>query len=312
MTYADAYYLPMEEVVEYLQENGFKCCVVSGSDRFIVRTFIEGAFDIPAERIIGSDTALEARNQGDTDGIEYVFTGDDELVRTDRLIIKDPKTNKVVQIAQEIGRETVLSFGNSSGDVSMNNYALLNNRYRSAAFQLIADDGERDYGHPDKHDELTEKWQGMGYNVISMRDDWKTICGEDVVKTGAFNWLENYAEDRVPADTADASGTEDIQYVMYLGTNDKDTNKPVFTQAEAMERTRKILIDHFGGYIIQEAHGGWIDGDTEYQEYTLLIYLSDTTPDAVHAAADELIEVFRQSSVLIQANPTTTEFYSEE
>ena len=102
----------------------------------------------------------------------------------------------------------------------------------------------------------------MGYNVISMRDDWKTICGEDVVKTGAFNWLENCAEDRVPADTADASGTEDIQYVMYLGTNDKDTNKPVFTQAEAMKRTRKILIDHFGGYTIREAHGGSLKNET--------------------------------------------------
>lgn len=310
MTYADAYYLPMTEVVEYLQENGFKCYVVSGSDRFIVRTFIEGAFDIPAENIIGSDTQLAARDQGDADGIEYVFTGDDELVRTDRLLIKDLKTNKVIQIAQEIGRQPVLSFGNSSGDVSMNNYALLNNRYRSAAFMVVADDGERDYGNPDNHGELTEKWQGMGYNVISMRDDWKTIYGDDVKKTGEFHWLENYAEDRVPADAANESETEDIQYIMYLGTNDKDTNKPVFTQAEAMERARQILIDHFGGYTIQEAHGGWIDDGTEYQEYTLVIYLSDTTPDAVHAAADELIDVFRQRSVLIQANPTTTEFYS--
>ena len=198
MTYADAYYLPMVEVVDYLLDNGFKCYVVSGSDRFIVRAFIEGAFDIPSDNIIGSDTALEARNQGDTDGIEYVFTGDDELVRTDRLLVKDLKTNKVIQIAQEIGKQPVLSFGNSSGDVSMNNFALWNNRYRSAAFQLIADDDARDYGNPDNHDSLTEKWQGMGYNVISMRDDWKTIYGEDVVKTGAFRWLEDYADERIP------------------------------------------------------------------------------------------------------------------
>ena len=93
-------------------------------------------------------------------------------------------------------------------------------------------------------------------------------------------------------------------------TNDKDTNKPVFTQAEAMEKAKEILIRHFGGYTIQEANGGWIDGDTQCQEYTLVIYLSDTTLDAVHAADDELVETFSQSSVLIQANPTTTEFYS--
>ena len=197
MTYANAFYLPMAEVVEYLQDNGFKCYVVSGSDRFIVRTFIEGILDIPYENIIGSDTALEAKNQGDTDGIEYVFTGDDVLVRTDRFLVKDLKTNKVLQIAQEIGRQPVLSFGNSSGDVSMNNYALCNNRYRSAVFQLIADDDVRDYGNPEKGAVLREEWESMGYHVISMRDDWKTIYGEDVVKTGVFNWLENYADNQI-------------------------------------------------------------------------------------------------------------------
>ena len=185
----------MLQVVEYLQENGFKCFVVSGSDRFIVRTFIEGMLDIPSENIIGSDTALEASGQGSTDGIEYVFTGDDKLVRTDRFLIKDLKTNKVLQIAQEIGKQPVLSFGNSSGDVSMNNYALLNNPYRSAVFQLVADDDVRDYGNPEKGKALRKQWEDLGYNVISMRDDWKTIYGEDVIKTGSFHWLEDYADD---------------------------------------------------------------------------------------------------------------------
>ena len=216
MTYANACYLPMAEVIEYLQEHGFKCFVVSGSDRFIIRTFLEGLLDIPAENIIGSDTALAARNQGDTDGIEYVFTGDDELVRTDQLLIKDLKTNKVLQIAQEIGRQPVLSFGNSSGDVSMNNYALLNNPYRSAAFMLIADDDVRDYGNPDRHDELTAKWQSMGYQVISMRDDWKTIYGEDVVRTGSFRWLENYADPSGSAAGADIAEKYTLEQVVVL------------------------------------------------------------------------------------------------
>ena len=101
--------------------------------------------------------------------------------------------------------------------------------------------------------------------------------------------------------------------MLYLGTNDKDTDKPVFTQAEAMEKARAVLIRLFGGYTIQEAHGGWIGDDgMEYQEYTLVIYLSDTTEDQVHAAADELISLFNQSSVMIQANPTKTEFYSAD
>jgi len=59
MTYADAFYLPMVEVMNYLRDNGFSCYVVSGSDRLIVRTFIEDAMDIPSDHVIGSDVVLE-------------------------------------------------------------------------------------------------------------------------------------------------------------------------------------------------------------------------------------------------------------
>ena len=85
----------------------------------------------------------------------------------------------------------------------------------------------------------------------------------------------------------------------YLGTNDKDTNTLVFTLAKAIEKAREILMQHFVGCTIREAHGGWIDNGTEYQAYTLVIYLSETTLEAVHDAADELIDVFHQNSALI-------------
>lgn len=108
----------------------------------------------------------------------------------------------------------------------------------------------------------------------------------------------------------DVKDEQDVQYVLYLGTNDKDTNEPVFSPDEARTKAEDILIEHFGGYTIQEAHGGWEYEGTRYQEYTIVIYLSDTNMDAVHAAAKEMIRVFNQSSVLIQTNSTVTEFYS--
>ena len=346
MTYANTFYAPMVEVVEYLQENGFKVYVCSGSDRFICRTFIEGQLDIPFEQIIGMDVDLEATNEDGKDGLKYVYTREDDIIRTDRLLIKNLKMNKVKAIVKEIGRQPVLSFGNSSGDVSMHNYTIFNNGYRSAAFMLVADDEERDYGNTEKGQALKEQWEQSGFNVISMKDDFRTIYGDEVEKTGSFRWAEEFAEPvnapvkaeaaetgaaesaaavqpkaeqvtaeqpaaeagEAPAETAEEKA--DVQYVLYLGTNDKDTNTPVFTEAEALERIKDILIRHFGGYTIQEAHGGWIDDGKVYQEYTIVIYLSDTTPEAVHAAADEMVETFRQSSVLIQENPTKTEFYS--
>ena len=109
--------------------------------------------------------------------------------------------------------------------------------------------------------------------------------------------------------TEAATESGDIQYVLYLGTNDKDTNEPVFDQDESKAKLEEILVDHFGGYTIQEANGGWKDGETVYQEYTLVIYLSDTNIEDVHSACDDMIKTFNQSSVLIQSNKTTTEFY---
>ncbi len=111
-----------------------------------------------------------------------------------------------------------------------------------------------------------------------------------------------------PAEQGDSG--QDVQYVMYVGTNDKDTNQPVLPPEEAKAKAEEILIRHLGGYTIQEANGGWIDGETVYTEYTLVIYISDTGLDAVHTVADEMIAAFNQSSVLIQANQTLTEFYS--
>lgn len=103
----------------------------------------------------------------------------------------------------------------------------------------------------------------------------------------------------------------DVQYVLYLGTNDQDTNQPMFEHEEAKRLLKEILIKHVSGYTISEAEGGWTDDEgTLFEEYTLVIYLSDTTLDQVHALCDELLASFDQSSVLIQTNKTTTEFYS--
>ena len=125
-----------------------------------------------------------------------------------------------------------------------------------------------------------------------------------------LNKSDDQSKETAAEETVENNDAEDVQYVLYLGTNDKDTNEPVYEPDESKEMLKKILIDHFGGYTIQEATGGWKDGDKVYQEYTLVIYLSDTNPDEVHKAADEMIDTFHQSSVLIHKNGTETEFYS--
>lgn len=103
----------------------------------------------------------------------------------------------------------------------------------------------------------------------------------------------------------------EIQYVLYIGTNDKDSNDPVYDPDEALEHTDAVLTNYFSGFTIQEARGGWVNDDGSVaHEYTIVVYLSDTDLDTVHAACDDLIAEFNQSAILIQQNHTTTEFYS--
>ena len=182
MTYGESFYKPMLEVFDYLKDNGFTYYVVSGSDRFICRALVE-SIGIEPNRVIGMDVKLVSSSQGTEEGVNYTMGKEEDLIRTDELIIKNLKTNKVLQISQEIGKVPVLSFGNSGGDAAMHNYALSNPKYKSAAFMLIADDDARDHANRDKALKLGEQWREAGYRVISMRDDFKTIYGDGVLKT---------------------------------------------------------------------------------------------------------------------------------
>lgn len=180
MTYGRSFYKPMLEVFDYLKDHGFTYYVVSGSDRFICRALVS-AIGIAPNRVIGMDVALTSSSQGDDAGVNYTMGSDEDLVRTDELIIKNLKTNKVLQITQEIGKVPVLSFGNSGGDAAMHNFCL-GNSLKSAAFMLIADDDERDHANREKALALGSQWKEAGYHVISMRDDFRTIYGTGVKK----------------------------------------------------------------------------------------------------------------------------------
>ena len=182
MTYGEGIYKPMLDVFEYLKDKGFTYYVVSGSDRFICRSLVDPYHIIQPNRVIGMDVMLNSSEQGDEDGVNYTMGKEEYLVRTDSLLIKNLKTNKVRQISQEIGKVPVLSFGNSSGDAAMHNYCLSNKQYRTAVFMLVADDDARDHASLAEAAKREAKWRENGYTVISMKNDFKTIYGPEVQK----------------------------------------------------------------------------------------------------------------------------------
>ena len=132
----------------------------AGTDRLIMRGLFSSELcpiDLPLNHILGSDETLVGSNQGEEDGLDYTFSKDEKLVLGGEFLMKTLKENKVYIIQREIAKQPVLSFGNSSGDFAMDNYALSNPNYKSLAFQLCCDDLERENGNTEKADKMLKE-----------------------------------------------------------------------------------------------------------------------------------------------------------
>ena len=182
MKRGDAFYKPMLELIEFLQRNDFQIYITSGTDRYQVRAVIEGHIDIPPTNVIGSEYDIVAKNQGNESAHEYTYKDDDDFRFNGKFLKKNLKTGKVTGIIREIGKQPLLAFGNSGGDKDMANYVLNKNKYPSMAFMVCCDDTVRERGNTDKADKMKNDCKTYNWVPISMREDWKTIYGENVKK----------------------------------------------------------------------------------------------------------------------------------
>ena len=184
MTYSQTFYRPMLEVIEYLRANDFDVWVVTACERYVSRALAVEYVGFDPTHVVGTDLVVEATGQDTEDGLDYTFEQNDELVIAGPHESETGKTNKVIAIENEIGRRPVLSFGNSSGDFAMLNYATANPAYPGLGFLVVADDTEREYGDEEKAASMRQEIADQGWVGISMRDDWTTIYGNGVEKTG--------------------------------------------------------------------------------------------------------------------------------
>lgn len=101
------------------------------------------------------------------------------------------------------------------------------------------------------------------------------------------------------------------QYVLYVGTNDKDTYKMEMSKEEAHDRVNDILLEHFGGYTLSEASGYWLDDQgNPTSEYTLVCTLDEPDVDEVYAACEEIREALNQNTVLVEHDTIDMQYYA--
>lgn len=183
LTRGEAWYKPMLEVVDYLEENEFTIYIVTATERNIVRAIISDVLDIPPSHVIGTEYGYKATGQGETADGDYTFTSSDKVVFDGTYYGENAKMCKVDAIVREIGQQPVLAFGNSSGDQAMLEYTITGNKYISGAYMVVADDEKREYGSEEKGAATKKTCAEHGWTVISMRDDFATIYGDNVKRT---------------------------------------------------------------------------------------------------------------------------------
>jgi len=174
--YTELTYLPMQELLQYLRDNGFKTYIVTGGGQDFVRVYSEGTYGIPPEQVVGT---AGGTNYG------YAADGKPFLTKEPKLLLNDNDAGKPEGIHLMIGRRPVAAFGNSTGDRQMLEYTKAGGGARLAML-VLHDDARREYaygpaqGLPETRvgtftQALYDEAQKNGWIVISMKNDWKRI-----------------------------------------------------------------------------------------------------------------------------------------
>ncbi|MDY6392028.1 MAG: DUF3574 domain-containing protein [Bacilli bacterium] len=112
--------------------------------------------------------------------------------------------------------------------------------------------------------------------------------------------------------TTPASEQQLNEYIMYVGTNDKDTYQLEMPLEDARNIVQNKLMDHFpDGFTMYDAKGVWRDENKVITlEYSFVCVIETTEKAEVYKVADELIVALNQSTILIVTNAVQSiDFY---
>ena len=168
--YTELVYQPMVELLAYLRANDFKTFIVSGGGVEFMRPWVEKAYGIPPEQVVGSSGVVTYE----------LGSGDKPVLKKEpKIEFIDDGPGKPVGINRFIGRPPVFAAGNSDGDLQMLQWTTLNEGPR---FALIVHhtDAEREWkynreSHIGKLDKALDEGMTRGWTIVDMKKDWKSV-----------------------------------------------------------------------------------------------------------------------------------------
>jgi phosphoserine phosphatase len=160
-------YVPMVELLRYLETNGFTCFIASGGSRDFMRAITDEIYGIPPHRVVGSSNGLQYTDDEHGGSLAYLAEPD----------VFDDGPAKPVRIWSRIGRRPIVAGGNSNGDIPMLRFA--GGKGRPALRLLVLhDDPEREFDYVKGAEQALERAEAEQWTVVSVKDDWATVFAD--------------------------------------------------------------------------------------------------------------------------------------
>ena len=141
-----------------------------------MRAWVEEAYGIPNDQVVGSSIKTEFRNDD----------GGADIFRLPELEFIDDKEGKPIGINKFIGKRPVFASGNSDGDLQMLQYTAGGSGKRFMMY-LHHTDSIREWAydresHIGKLDKGLDEANKLGWTVIDMKKDWKVIYPFELIE----------------------------------------------------------------------------------------------------------------------------------
>ncbi|MGI9265618.1 MAG: HAD family hydrolase, partial [Gammaproteobacteria bacterium] len=167
--YTGMVYQPMLELLDYLRAKQFMTFIVSGGGISFMRPWIEDAYGIRRDQVVGSSGEMR-----------YEQAGEDFMIsrQPDMHFIND-KANKPVGIQRFIGRRPIIAVGNSDGDYEMLQWTTSGEGERLGIL-LHHTDAKREWAY-DREARGGKLVKGLddasnyGWTIIDMARDWNMV-----------------------------------------------------------------------------------------------------------------------------------------
>lgn len=179
MTYADMFYQPMLELIDYLKENNFTIYIVSGSIQGVVWSICPQTINLDRDHLLGTRQILAPIYNTASKNTSFV-------IKSGIYQPKNDGNGKSLNIYSHIGKVPVFAFGNTTGDFGMF-HLTSTSKYPNISLLLNHDDAKREYAYPPYHGHAVHNWQDSlkvnNWLQADMSKEFKTLWKTEAKNT---------------------------------------------------------------------------------------------------------------------------------